>query len=291
MKPEEKSWVVGLGEVLWDVFPDGKRLGGAPANFAFHASRQGCDGIVVSAVGADASGAEIASFLARKKLSALLARVSEPTGTVTVSTDSDGVASYVFAENCAWDNIPFSAETENVARRAAAVCFGSLAQRDLRSRRTVQRFLDCVPASALRVFDVNLRQNFYTPEIIETSLARCSILKINEDEAPVLAGIFGINPRSREDFFAALFEKFPALKIIVLTLGKAGSAVAGRDGVRSEIPADTHIRVVDTVGAGDAFTAGFVAALLHGADVPTAHRRAADLAGFVCSRAGAMPED
>lgn len=291
MKPEEKSWVVGLGEILWDVFPDGKRLGGAPANFAFHASRQGCDGIVVSAVGTDASGEEIVAFLERKKLPALLPRVPEPTGTVTVSTDSDGVASYVFAKNCAWDNIPFSAETENIARRAAAVCFGSLAQRDSRSRATVQRFLESVPASALRVFDINLRQNFYTAETIETSLAHCSILKLNENEAPILAGLLGINPCSREDFFATLFEKFPALRIIVLTLGKAGSAVAGRDGVRSEMPADARIRVVDTVGAGDAFTAGFVAALLHGADVVTAHRRAAEIAGFVCSRAGAMPED
>ncbi len=287
---KDKRWVVGLGEVLWDVFPDGKRLGGAPANFAFHASRQGCDGIVVSAVGADVSGAEIVSFLERKKLPALLPRVSEPTGTVTVSTDPDGVASYVFAENCAWDNIPFSAETENIARHVAAVCFGSLAQRDLRSRSTVQRFLDCVPASALRVFDVNLRQNFYTEEIIETSLARCSILKINGDEAPVLAELFGITPSSREDFFAALFEKFPVPEIIILTLGKAGSVIADRRGVRSEIPADARVRVVDTVGAGDAFAAGFVAALLHGADVPTAHRRASELAGFVCSRAGAMPE-
>lgn len=291
MKPEEKSWVVGLGEILWDVFPDGKRLGGAPANFAFHASRQGCDGIVVSAVGTDASGEEIVAFLERKKLPALLPRVPEPTGTVTVSTDSDGVASYVFAKNCAWDNIPFSAEAENIARRAAAVCFGSLAQRDSRSRATMQRFLESVPASALRVFDINLRQNFYTAETIETSLAHCSILKLNENEAPILAGLLGINPCSREDFFAALFEKFPALRIIVLTLGKAGSAVAGRDGVRSEMPADARIRVVDTVGAGDAFTAGFVAALLHGADVVTAHRRAAEIAGFVCSRAGAMPED
>lgn len=291
MKPEEKSWVVGLGEILWDVFPDGKRLGGAPANFAFHARRQGCDGIVVSAVGTDASGAEISAFLERKKLPALLPRVPEPTGTVAVSTDSDGVASYVFAENCAWDNIPFSAETENIARRSAAVCFGSLAQRDSRSRATVQRFLESVPASALRVFDINLRQNFYTAETIETSLAHCSILKLNENEAPILAGLLGINPCSREDFFATLFEKFPALRIIVLTLGKAGSAVAGRDGVRSEMPADVRIRVVDTVGAGDAFTAGFVAALLHGADVATAHRRAAEIAGFVCSRAGAMPED
>lgn len=285
-----KRWVVGLGEVLWDVFPDGKRLGGAPSNFAFHASREGCDGIVVSAVGSDTLGAEIISFLRQKNLPALLPRVPEPTGTVSVSTDSVGVASYVFAENCAWDNIPFSSETETVARSAAAVCFGSLAQRDPRSRSTVLRFLDCVPSTALRVFDVNLRQNFYTKEIVESSLSRCSILKMNEDEAPVISGLLGVISCSRESFFSALFEKFPALKIIIFTLGEAGSTVAGREGVLSEIPADTSIRVVDTVGAGDAFTAGFVAALLHGADVSSAHRRATELAGFVCSRAGAMPE-
>lgn len=286
----EKRWVVGLGEVLWDVFPDGKRLGGAPANFAFHAAGQGCSGLVVSAVGEDSLGAEIVSFLKQKNLPALLPRVPEATGTVRVTTDSAGVASYVFAENCAWDNIPFSPETETAARRCAAVCFGSLAQRNPRSRETIRRFLDSVPVSALRIFDVNLRGGFYSESVLKNSLERCSILKLNGDEAPVVASLFGMNLRSREVFFEKLFEAFPDLKIIILTLGEAGSVAAARSGEYSSLPADAQVRVVDTVGAGDAFTAGFVAALLRGEDLREAHRRAAALAGFVCSRAGAMPE-
>lgn len=285
-----KKRVVGLGEILWDIFPDGKRLGGAPANFAFHAERQGCAGVVVSAIGNDLPGDEIKAFLGEKKLPALLPRVPEPTGTVHVATDADGVASYVFSENCAWDNIPFSADTEVIARETAAVCFGTLAQRDPRSRSTILRFLDSVPADAHRVFDVNLRQHFFSREIISDSLARCSILKINEDEAPVIADFFNTDFCFREVFFAALFAGFPSLKIVILTLGRAGSVVASREGVRSSLFADSGIRVVDTVGAGDAFTAGFVAALLRGESLDSAHRNAASLAGFVCARAGAMPE-
>lgn len=291
MTTENRPLAVGLGEVLWDVFPDGKRLGGAPANFAWHAAQQGCRACVVSAVGDDALGREIESALAGKNLPAVLPRLPQPTGTVRITLDESGSAAYRFAENCAWDNLPFSPETERVARSADAVCFGSLAQRGARSRETIARFLDCVPAGALRVFDVNLRQNFFTDEILRGSLARCSILKLNEDEAPVVAALLGADARCfRETLFAALFENFPALEIVVETLGKAGSAVATRGGVRSEVPADPRVRVVDTVGAGDSFTACFVACLLFGKTPEVAHRRAAATADFVCSRAGAMPE-
>lgn len=291
MTTENRPLAVGLGEVLWDVFPDGKRLGGAPANFAWHAAQQGCRACVVSAVGDDALGREIESALAGKNLPAVLPRLPQPTGTVRIALDESGSAAYRFAENCAWDNLPFSPEAERVARSADAVCFGSLAQRGARSRETIARFLDCVPAGALRVFDVNLRQNFFTDEILRGSLARCSILKLNEDEAPVVAALLGADARcSRETLFAALFENFPALEIVVETLGKAGSAVATRGGVRSEVPADPRVRVVDTVGAGDSFTACFVACLLFGKTPEVAHRRSAATADFVCSRAGAMPE-
>lgn len=179
MTTENRPLAVGLGEVLWDVFPDGKRLGGAPANFAWHAAQQGCRACVVSAVGDDALGREIESALAGKNLPAVLPRLPQPTGTVRIALDESGSAAYRFAENCAWDNLPFSPEAERVARSADAVCFGSLAQRGARSRETIARFLDCVPAGALRVFDVNLRQNFFTDEILRGSLARCSILKLN----------------------------------------------------------------------------------------------------------------
>lgn len=282
--------VVGLGEVLWDVFPSGKKLGGAPANFSYHASRQGCRGIVVSALGNDVLGDEIENLLAAKNLEFFLPRVPAPTGTVSVSVDENGVAHYVFAENSAWDFIPFSEEIAALARRVSAVCFGTLAQRNPRSRETVRRFLDCVPADALRVFDVNFRQNFFTREIVLDSLARCSILKINADELPLVADFVGAGTRSRKAFSAALFEKFPQLKIVVTTLGGDGSAVDSRDGTTSFVPAEKCIEIADTVGAGDSFTAGFVCALLAGVGVSEAHRRASALANFVCSRAGAMPE-
>lgn len=287
---EKKPLVVGLGEVLWDVFPDGKRLGGAPANFAYHASRQGCEGVVVSAVGKDAFGREIEALFADRKVSAFLSEVVAPTGTVEISLDSSGVPAYVFSENCAWDNLPFTAETESLARRASAVCFGSLAQRSPRSRETIRRFLDCVPASALRVFDMNLRQNFFTEEVLLDSFARCTVLKINEDEFPLAAALVGAPGASREAFFPAFFGKFPSARLVILTLGKAGSLVVSREGARSRVSADPSVKIADTVGAGDAFTAGFVSALLFGAPLEAAHRHAAALADFVCSRAGAMPE-
>ena len=283
--------VVGLGEVLWDVFPDRKRLGGAPANFAYHMSRQACDTYIVSAVGEDADGSEIEKKFERKGLSTkYLSRVPVPTGRVDIAVDASGVASYRFLENCAWDYLAFSEEAEKLACRTDAVCFGTLAQRSARSRDAIYAFLNCIPESAIRVFDVNLRQNFFSEEIVVGSLARASVLKVNEDEWRIVGGFCRAEISTPEIFFAAIFRRFPNLKIIVLTSGKSGSEVATRDGLRSRVFSDSSIEIVDTVGAGDAFTAGFISALLRGASVEKAHSHAARLAGFVCSRAGAMPD-
>lgn len=292
LKAKNKTLVVGLGEILWDIFPGGKRLGGAPANFAYHAAKQGCVGLVLSAVGDDELGREIEMLLRKNKLQAHLVRRPNPTGTVNVMPDDKGIASYVFAENCAWDALPFSPETEAIAKRVSAVCFGTLAQRNPYSRSTILRFLDSVPASALRIFDINLRENFYSREIVVTSLERCTILKLNEDEAPIVARLSGLPENvSREAFVAELFGKFPDLKIVVQTLGAAGSVIFERTGTSSFVPADESVRVVDTVGAGDAFTAGFVASLLAGKTLREAHLRAAKLAAYVCSISGAgMPD-
>lgn len=157
-----KQYVVGLGETLWDVLPEGKKLGGAPANFAYHVGQFGLDSLAVSALGQDKLGDETIEALESKRLGYVMPRVPYPTGTVQVSLDDAGVPTYEIKENVAWDNIPFTSEIEEVAHGCRAVCFGSLAQRNIVSRSTIRKFLEATPKDCLRIFDINLRQNFYT---------------------------------------------------------------------------------------------------------------------------------
>jgi fructokinase len=176
-----KQYVVGLGEALWDILPTEKKLGGAPSNFAYHARRLGYDAIAISAIGRDALGDEILETLSQKQLEYLMPRVDYPTGTVQVTVDDKGIPSYEIKQNVAWDHIPFTPEMDAIARECKAVCFGSLAQRSEESRTTIQRFLDTVSKDSLKIFDINLRQQFYSRDIIEASLHRCNILKINDE--------------------------------------------------------------------------------------------------------------
>ena len=173
------KYVIGIGEALWDVLPEGKKLGGAPANFAYHARQFGLEGIAVSAIGHDALGEEIVEAFEEHRLPYHLARVEYPTGTVQVTLDAQGVPQYEIKTDVAWDNIPFDEELAALAADCKAVCFGSLAQRSEVSRNTIGAFLDAVPADCLKVFDINLRQSFYTKEVLEASFQRCDILKIN----------------------------------------------------------------------------------------------------------------
>ena len=191
-----KPYVVGLGEVLWDVLPEGKKLGGAPANFAYHVSQFGYDTMAVSAVGHDALGDETLEALNEKQLNFCMPRVDYPTGTVQVTLDDEGVPTYVIREGVAWDNIPFTAELEDLAHHTSAVCFGSLAQRSPESRATIQAFLKALPENALKIFDINLRQNFYTRDLLVESMKACNILKINDEELVVFGTPLG-NFRSR----------------------------------------------------------------------------------------------
>lgn len=289
-----ERYVVGIGELLWDMLPAGKQLGGAPANFAYHVSRLGLDGLAVSAVGADPLGDEALASLRERGLRCLVARTGRPTGTVQVSLDAAGVPQYEIKTDVAWDNIPFTAELAEVAASARAVCFGSLAQRSPVSRETIYRFLDTVPAECLKVFDINLRQHFYSREVLEESLRRADILKINDEEILTLASLSGLRPAGNPavEPLAALGEsirKEYSLWMVVLTCGAVGSYVFSREGVSY---LDTpKVDVVDTVGAGDSFTAAFVASLLQGGSIAEAHRRAVDVAAFVCTRPGAMPSD
>ncbi|MGL4852730.1 MAG: carbohydrate kinase family protein [Phocaeicola sp.] len=284
-----KKIVVGMGEALWDMLPDGKKIGGAPANFAYHVSQFGLDSRVVSAVGRDESGSEILDVFAQKKLSCHIARVEYPTGSVQVTLDPQGVPCYEIKEGVAWDNIPFTPELKELALSADAVCFGSLAQRSIGSRTTIEQFLDTMPTKAdtLKIFDINLRQGFYTKDIICDSMKRCNVLKINDEELVAISRMFGYPGIDLQDKCWILLAKYN-LKMLILTCGTNGSYVFTPGAFSfQETP---KVTVADTVGAGDSFTAAFTSALFHGKSVPEAHRLAVETSAFVCTQHGAMPE-
>ncbi|GAB6013034.1 carbohydrate kinase family protein [Viscerimonas tarda] len=277
--------IIGLGEILWDMLPTGKVLGGAPANFAYHASQFGYEGIAVSAIGKDTLGTEILDNLTGKKMKTLLETVDYPTGTVAVTLDEKGVPQYEICEGVAWDNIPFTAQTEELAKRCVAVCFGSLAQRSIVSRLTIHKFLEYVPADALKIFDINLRQHFYSKEIIVESLKNCNILKINDDEVKIVAELFGIE--GEEDAVCKKILKEYGLQMVIETKGAVGSYVFTANET-SYVPTP-KVQVTDTIGAGDSFTGAFVASLLDGKSIPEAHAKAVEISAWLCTQQGAMP--
>ena len=262
--------IVGMGEALWDVLPEGKKIGGAPANFAYHVSQFGFDSRVVSAVGNDALGDEILEVFKEKQLKHQLQVVNYPTGTVQVTLDSAGIPLYEIKEGVAWDNIPFTDDLKRLALSTRAFCFGSLAQRNEVSRTSINRFLDTMPDGdeQLKIFDINLRQGFYTKEIIRESCQRCNVLKINDEELVAISRMFGYPGIDLQDKCWILLAKYN-LKMLILTCGTNGSYVF-TPGVVSfqETP---RVPVADTVGAGDSFTAAFCASLLKGKSVPEAH--------------------
>ena len=280
--------VVGMGEALWDVLPEGKKIGGAPANFAYHVSQFGMPSCVVSAVGNDTLGKEIVENFTSKGLNQLIAEVPYPTGTVQVEIDQAGVPQYEIKENVAWDNIPYTALLENLAGRTKAVCFGSLAQRNVVSRNTINRFLDAMPQEndSLIVFDVNLRQGFYNKEILCNSMKSCNILKINDEELVTVSRMFGYPGIDLQDKCWILLGKYN-LKMLILTCGINGSYVFTPGNVSFQ--PTPKVEVADTVGAGDSFTAAFIASILKGKSVAEAHALAVRTSAYVCTRKGAMP--
>lgn len=280
----KKKVIVGIGEILWDMLPTGKALGGAPANFAYHAKRLGEEGWAVSAIGDDPLGREIMDIVGEKRLNNLIAVTDKPTGTVQVTLDAHGVPTYNIMEDVAWDNIPFTPEMEALAKRADAVCFGSLVQR-MGSRDAVLKFLRATRPEALRVFDINLRQHYYSKEVLDTSLRLANILKINDEEIRIVADMFGLEG---DDTAAcrALVDSY-ALRLVILTKGADGSEVIT---ATEAIPQTVgKVEVVDTVGAGDSFTAAFVVSYLRGDSLSEAQRLANETAAYVCSCKGAMP--
>ena len=277
-----------MGEALWDVLPEGKKIGGAPANFAYHVSQFGLQSCVVSAVGDDNLGHEIIQNFTSKGLNHHIDTVPYPTGTVQVEIDQAGIPQYDIKENVAWDNIPYTARLEQIAERTKAVCFGSLAQRNVVSRDTINRFLDAMPHNddTLVVFDVNLRQGFYNKDILCDSMERCNILKINDEELVTVSRMFGYPGIDLQDKCWILLGKYN-LKMLILTCGINGSYVFTPG--RVSFQATPRVEVADTVGAGDSFTAAFIANILKGKTVEEAHHIAVLTSAYVCTQKGAMP--
>lgn len=277
-----------MGEALWDMLPDGKKIGGAPANFAYHVSQFGFESCAVSAIGDDSLGSELIESFNSKGVRYHIDTVPYPTGTVQVSIDQAGIPQYEIKENVAWDNIPYTAELERLAQRTKAVCFGSLAQRNIISRTTINTFLDAIPPEndPLIVFDVNLRQGFYNKDILCSSMQRCNILKINDEELVAVSRMFGYPGIDLQDKCWILLGKYN-LRMLILTCGINGSYVftPGKVSFRPTL----EVKVADTVGAGDSFTAAFIANILKGKTVEEAHLKAVATSAFVCTQNGAMP--
>lgn len=285
----KEQLVIGMGEALWDVLPSGKKIGGAPANFAYHVSQFGIDSVAVSALGNDELGAELLSEYAKVGLNVSMERLSCPTGTVQVTIDEKGIPSYDICQGVAWDNIAFNDELKALAQKATVVCFGSLAQRNKTSRDTINAFIDLMPDDDghLKIFDINLRQAWYSKEVIEESLRKCNVLKINDEELVTVRDLLSIEAEGQKAVCKALIDRY-ALRMVILTCGAEGSYVLAADGTESWM--DTpKVDVVDTVGAGDSFTGAFVAALLAGKSIRDAHELAVKVSAFVCTQAGAMP--
>lgn len=279
--------VVGIGEILWDLLPQGKQPGGAPGNFAYNVMQLGLDGYVVSAIGNDELGDEIDHFFESKKMNRILERVDFPTGTVEVKLDASGVPTYNICENVAWDNIPFNQHMIDLAKETDAICFGTLAMRNTTSYNNINHFIDLVPDNAYKIFDINIRQSYYTEELIKNSLDKCNIFKINEDEVKILMKMFDAESSDEISFCRFLIKEYN-LQYLILTKGGECSIVLSHDGEFSEKKTPI-VDVVDTVGAGDAFTAAFIVNIMKGESIYKAHEQAVQTSAFVCTRKGAMP--
>jgi fructokinase len=285
---QDNSYIlVGLGEILWDMLPEGKQLGGAPANFAYHAQELGAKGLVVSCVGNDPLGKEILDLLEQLNLTSDYIAIDgeHPTGTVTVKLDENGKPDYIIHENVAWDYIPFSDSLSKLATTVDAVCFGSLCQRCQTSAQTVKQFLAATKPDCLRIFDINFRQSYFDTETVEALLKISNILKINDEELLVLARMLDISG-TEQQILTGLTERF-SLKLIALTKGDKGSCLF------TSVTTSNHpgfpVEVADSVGAGDAFTAALALGILKESQLDDINELANRVASFVCSQPGATP--
>ena len=288
MKQSEHAFtLIGLGEILWDMLPNGKQLGGAPANFAYHAQALGGQGVVVSCVGDDDFGREIFARLHTLNLDSrhIAMDPEHPTGTVTVVLDAKGVPSYTIHEGVAWDYIQPSDGMMALAQQANAVCYGSLCQRSPVSRETIRQFLGATGKECVRIFDINLRQQYYSREIIDSLLELSNVLKLNDEELPVVADILGIAGEETA-ILSQLVQRY-SLQLIALTRAFAGSKLFSANEDYSH--AGYEVEVADTVGAGDSFAAVVALGLLQGDTLEYINERANRIASFVCTQNGATP--
>ncbi len=277
---------MGFGEVLFDLMPSGPRLGGAPANFAYTASRLGVSAALVSAVGRDSMGKEARRLLAEKEMTLYVTETDRPTGHVKVSFQEGGIPSYTFAADPAYEAIPYTADLAALAEKADLCCFGSLASYGMVTRGTVRHFLLGMRRGSRRVFDVNLRGRFYSREGIASLLALSTAVKCNEEELPLLCAFAGLGEASPAAYEAYLLRQ--GISCLIYTEGAKGSTVF-LDGECSVLAAPEE-RAADTVGAGDSFTAAFFAGLAQGLSLRESHALAVRVSAYVCTQSGGMPD-
>lgn len=287
-KAKNKYTVVGLGELLWDVFPDEKKMGGAPSNFTYHVNELGEYGVIVSSVGNDELGNDIKSEIGELKLNSryIYTDNNHTTGTVTVKLDKKGKGEYTIHENVAWDFIPWNSNLQRLAKRADAVCFGSLCHRNEVSRNTINRFLKSVKSDCFRIFDINLRESYFNYEIIHGSLKLSNVLKLNNEELLILSNLLSINGTEKE-IIKEITENYN-LELIALSRGEEGSLLYSKG--EYIVHKGFKVKVVDTVGAGDAFAAVLAVGLLRGKSLDFINEYANKVASYVCSRSGATPK-
>jgi fructokinase len=285
---ERLRTVVGIGEVLWDLLPSGRQLGGAPANFAYCSHLLGNRAVVASRVGRDQPGSDLRQALIAREMTDqfLESDSAHPTGTVEVELSAGGQPKFVITYPAAWDFLEWNDLWKGLAESADALCFGSLAQRSGQSRTTIERFLDSAPRGAFRIFDVNLRQSFYSADVVVSSLGRADALKLSHEELPTLARLLGIDSVEPGSFCRQLFDRFP-LQLVSITRGEKGSLLVDRTGLNEH--RGFSVRVRDAVGAGDAFTAGLVDEFLRGGSLAAVNDLANRMGAWVASSSGAMP--
>ena len=285
---DRRHIIVGLGELLWDMLPSGKQLGGAPANFAYITSLLGDEGIPASRLGQDVLGE--AAILRLRELGLATAFIQEDpdylTGTVQVDVDAAGQPRFEISESVAWDFLEWTPQWQRLAQQADAVCFGSLAQRSAQSRSTLRKFLLASQPNSVRVFDVNLRQSFYTAQIIAESMKLATVVKVNHEELPKIMRLFELEHRGEEESARRLLALHD-LKLVCVTRGDSGSLLVSRDEC-NEHPG-FRVNVTDTVGAGDAFSAALVHGYLRRTPLAQINEKANRVGAWVASQSGATP--